>query len=165
LDVQGSREELGCCAGGVEVGQKAIETGQGEAGMEAEVAAGLGVGMFVGEVLAILADEEQMEEALVDFVEFLDAAVGFGMGYVEAEGGGGGGTGVAGKDVEVEAELEGIGEGGDEVHAAAGAAAGEFCVDVGVHGAGEVGNGLGSEEGEEVSTAHDRVRRRERSGR
>jgi hypothetical protein len=53
-----------------------------------------------------------------------------------------GGLGGGGEDFEEKAVFEGIGEAGDEVHAAFGAAAGEFGVDFGVHGAGEVGEGL-----------------------
>jgi hypothetical protein len=124
LDVKRGGEELGGAAGRVEVCQEAVEAGERELGMKAEEAVGFGVGMFVGEVLAVVADQEKMKEAFVDLFELFDAAVGFGMGDVEAEGGGGGCLGLAGEDIEVEAVFEGIGERRDEVHAAAGAAAG-----------------------------------------
>jgi hypothetical protein len=60
----------------------------------------------------------------VDFFEIFDSLVGFGVGDVEAEGGGLGGLGGGGEDFEVKAVFEGIGEAGDEIHAAFWATAG-----------------------------------------
>ena len=54
----------------------------------------------------------------------------------------------------MEAVFERIGEAGDEVHAAAGAAAGEFGVDLGIHGAGEIGDGLRGQKRKEGAAAH-----------
>ena len=107
-------------------------------------------------------DEEEVEEALVDGVVFLDALVSFGVGKVDAEGGGVGGAGGGGEDVDVKVVFDGVGEAGDEVHAAAGAAAGEFGMDLGVHGAGEVRDGLRGEEREEGAAAHMFSMRRRR---
>ena len=58
LDVEGGGDELWGAAGGVEVREEAVEAGEGELGVEAEVAAGFGLGVFVGEVLAVFGDEE-----------------------------------------------------------------------------------------------------------
>lgn len=142
LDVKGGGDELGGASGGVEVREDAVEAGKGKLGMKTEVAVGFRFGVFVGEVLPVFADQEEVQQAFVDLFEFLDAAVGFWVGDVEAEGGGLGGLWCPGDDFEVEAVFEWVGEAGDEVHAAFWAAAGEFGMDVGVHGAGEVGEGL-----------------------
>jgi hypothetical protein len=60
----------------------------------------------------------------VDLFELFDSIVGFGVGDVEAEGGGLGGLWGVGDDFDVEAVFEGIGEAGDEIHAAFWATAG-----------------------------------------
>jgi len=145
---------LGGAAGGIEVGEEAVETGEGKLGVEAEVAVGFGDWMFVGEVAVVVANDEEVEELFVNFLEAFDAFVGFGVGDVEAERSGLCSLGGFGEDFDVEAVFEGVGETGDEVHAAAWTAAWEFGVDLGIHGAGEVRDGLRGEEGEEGTAAH-----------
>ena len=85
LDVERCRQELRRAAGGVEVGEYAVETGEGELGMETEIAHRFGSGMFMGEIAVILTDEEEVQKFFVDFFEGFDAFVGFRVGEVEPE--------------------------------------------------------------------------------
>jgi hypothetical protein len=101
-------------------------------------AGGDGYGVLVGEVLEVGGDEEQVKDALVDEFEFGHGAAGLGMEDVEAEPEGLAGLRAAGRESDAEGVLDGIGQTGDEFHAAARAAAGGVLADVGVHGTEEL---------------------------
>ena len=76
---------MGSAASGVEIGEDAVKTGQRKFCMKAEIAVWFGSRMFVGEVTVVLANEEEVKQFFVDFLEIFDAFVGLWVGDVEAE--------------------------------------------------------------------------------
>ena len=143
-----------CAASRIEIGEDAVKAGEWELRVKAEVAAGFGDGMFMSEVAAVLADQEQVEQLFMNFFEAFHALVGLRMRDVETQGRGQRGFWGAGQDIDMEAVFDGVGQTGDKIHATTRAAAGEFGVDLGIHGTGEIGDGLRGQERKEGAAAH-----------
>jgi hypothetical protein len=139
----------------IEVGQHAMVTGGGCLEREAEAPIGVETRVFVGEVLEVLADDEEVEELLMDRLKSRDGLAGARIADGELEPYCAFGRGL---DAQIQGILDGSVRKLLKFHPTSGTVARDGGVDVGVHRTSELGvlrtGQQGEDERRQESRAH-----------